>query len=194
MLERLLEKIALTLHAAGIPYMIIGGQAVLLYGEPRLTKDIDITLGAGLDRLPDVLAAALEIGLRTLVDPETFTRQTMVLPCLDPGSGIRVDLIFSFTPYEQLAISRARAVLIGKTEVCFSSLEDLVIHKLIAGRARDLEDVKIILLKNPEAKLAYIRQWLAEFAAATGERYTERLNEILLEISGSEAENPSAPP
>ena len=25
--------------------MIIGGQAVLLYGEPRLTRDIDITLG-----------------------------------------------------------------------------------------------------------------------------------------------------
>jgi len=25
--------------------MVIGGQAVLLYGEPRLTKDIDITLG-----------------------------------------------------------------------------------------------------------------------------------------------------
>lgn len=29
--------------------MIIGGQAVLLYGEPRLTKDLDVTLGIGLE-------------------------------------------------------------------------------------------------------------------------------------------------
>jgi hypothetical protein len=32
--------------------MIIGGQAVLLYGEPRLTKDIDITLGRGCQNYP----------------------------------------------------------------------------------------------------------------------------------------------
>lgn len=28
--------------------MIIGGQAVMVYGEPRLTKDIDITLGVDI--------------------------------------------------------------------------------------------------------------------------------------------------
>ncbi len=32
---------------AAIPYMVIGEQAVLLYGEPHLTKDIDITVGIG---------------------------------------------------------------------------------------------------------------------------------------------------
>ncbi len=26
--------------------MLIGGQAVLLHGQPRLTEDIDVTLGA----------------------------------------------------------------------------------------------------------------------------------------------------
>ena len=45
MFERLLSRLAAALDSAKIPYMIIGGQAVLLYGEPRLTKDIDITLG-----------------------------------------------------------------------------------------------------------------------------------------------------
>ena len=57
MFERLLERIAKSLKNAGIPYMVIGGQAVLLYGEPRLTKDIDVTLGADLTRLQDVLFA-----------------------------------------------------------------------------------------------------------------------------------------
>ncbi|GJL55165.1 MAG: hypothetical protein NPIRA02_22970 [Nitrospirales bacterium] len=37
-------KISKTLKRRRIPYMVIGGQAVLVYGEPRLTRDIDVTL------------------------------------------------------------------------------------------------------------------------------------------------------
>jgi hypothetical protein len=182
MIEELLHRIAAALNEGALPYMIIGGQAVLLYGEPRLTKDIDITLGAGLERLTDVLNAARAAGLTALVDPETFTRQTMVLPCSDPQSGMRVDFILSFSPFEQAAISRARTVKIGDTELRYASVEDLIIHKLIAGRPRDLEDVKGILLKNPAADLSYIRQWLGDFSAVTGDRYEERLEQLLAEL------------
>jgi hypothetical protein len=35
--------------------MVTGGQAVLLYGEPRLTKDIDVTLGVDTDHLARLL-------------------------------------------------------------------------------------------------------------------------------------------
>ena len=60
MFERLLKSIAQGLERLGIPYMLIGGQAVLLYGEPRLTRDIDVTLGVGLERFEEVRQ-----GLRT---------------------------------------------------------------------------------------------------------------------------------
>jgi hypothetical protein len=66
MFQQLLEKIALGLEERSIPYMIIGGQAVLLYGEPRLTKDIDITLGAGPERLTEVLDLIAEQEWRVL--------------------------------------------------------------------------------------------------------------------------------
>jgi len=46
--------------------MIIGGQAVLLYGEPRLTKDIDITLGINIDRLDEFLAVVKDLSLAPL--------------------------------------------------------------------------------------------------------------------------------
>ncbi len=183
MFEKLLERIAESLKNAGIPYMIIGGQAVLLYGEPRLTKDIDITLGADLSRLGDVLSAVREMKITPLVDPETFTRETMVLPCSDPETGIRIDLMFSFSPYEQLAISRARTVHIGEADICFASLEDLLIHKFIAGRARDLEDARIVLIKNPNPDLAYVGHWLAEFSKLTKGNYLDRLDRILKELT-----------
>ncbi len=183
MLEELLRRTAVALDQHALPYMIIGGQAVLLYGEPRLTKDIDITLGAGLERLSDILSAAQTACLTPLVEAETFTRQTMVLPCSDAESGMRVDFILSFSPFEQAAIARARAVKIGDAVLRFASVEDLIIHKVIAGRPRDLEDVKGVLLKNPSADLPYIRRWLGEFSTATGEAYEERLSSVLTDLS-----------
>jgi len=43
MFKTLLVKITRSLTLKKIPYMIIGGQAVLIHGEPRLTRDIDVT-------------------------------------------------------------------------------------------------------------------------------------------------------
>ncbi len=40
--------------------MLIGGQAVLLHGRPRLTEDIDVTLGLPPDQLPRVREACAE--------------------------------------------------------------------------------------------------------------------------------------
>jgi hypothetical protein len=51
----LLARIASTLETRTIPYVVIGGYAAVLYGEPRLTRHIDITLGVGPDRLNELL-------------------------------------------------------------------------------------------------------------------------------------------
>jgi hypothetical protein len=81
MLEKLLENIAKALNVYEIPYMIIGGQAVLLYGEPRLTKDIDITVGVDTEALEKLERIAKGLGLKILVkDIESFVKQTFVLP------------------------------------------------------------------------------------------------------------------
>ena len=145
--------------------MIIGGQAVLLYGEPRLTRDIDITLGVDTDRFEDVASLTQALGLMALPpDPLKFVRETMVFPAQEISTGIRVDFIFSFSPYEAQAIPRARQVLMGRQRVCFASPEDVVIHKIIAGRPRDLEDIRTILLKNPLIDIRYIRKWLKKIS------------------------------
>ena len=96
-------------------------------------------------------------------DLKSFVRQTMVLPALDETTGIRVDFIFSFTPYETEAIKRAKKIKIMDREVNFASPEDLIIHKIFAGRPRDIEDVRTVLLKNPDIDVQYIRKWLKEF-------------------------------
>ncbi len=159
--------------------MVIGGQALLLYGEPRLTKDIDITLGVGTDELDTVQQSVSRLGLKLLVDdPESFVISTMVLPVQEEASGIRVDLICSFSPYARQAIERARAVIMGKATVQFAALEDVVIHKIIAGRARDLEDIRSILIKNPNHDATYITKWLEAFDAALDGDFSARFADL----------------
>src|SRR5205085_8518968 len=131
--------------------MVIGGQAVLIYGEPRFTNDIDITLGVDSEKIDEVLNVVSELSFTILSENvKEFVRKTMVLPLKDPISNIRVDFIFSFSLFEQLAIQNSHEILLDSRKVKFARLEDIIIHKVIAGRARDIEDVQAIISKNPD--------------------------------------------
>jgi predicted nucleotidyltransferase len=169
-----LAKLAKALDSQGIAYMLIGGQAVLLHGEVRLTRDIDLTLAAGPEKLPALLSMVNGLGWRPLpANPAEFVEQTLVLPCEDPASGIKVDFIFGLSAYECQAIERSITREILGVKVRFASPEDLVIHKVIAGRPRDLEDIKGILAKNPRLDASAVRTALEEFDRELGESHLE---------------------
>ncbi len=180
MFKKLIEKIAELLEEHRIAYMIIGGQAVLLYGEPRLTKDIDITIGAGPERLEELLLIVKELRLKILVtDVQDFVNQTFVLPVLDEKSGFRVDFIFSVSSYEKRALERVSYVKIGKANVRFTSIEDLIIHKIIAGRPRDIEDIKNVILKNQKFDKEYVIKWLGIFDEELDKSYAMQFKKLL---------------
>jgi len=176
-----IAKISQELQGRRLPFMLIGGQAVLLHGSPRLTEGIDITLGTDPSRLPEVLDLCVALQLEPLPeDVEGFVRQTFVLPVHHAASGIRVDFVFSTTPYEQQAISRATFVELAGASVPFASAEDLIIHKLFAGRARDLEDAAtVVRRKGRDLDWDYLEKWVHEFAAVPGrDRLREQLEEL----------------
>ena len=166
MIQKLIKEIAESLDEERIPYMIIGGQAVLIYGRPRLTRDIDITLGIDADDFALVEKTCKKLKLKMLPEnPKNFAKETNVLPAEEPTSGIRIDFIFSFSPYETQAIKRAKEIIIDNYPVKFASCEDVIIHKMVAARAVDAEDVKSILIKNKDSiDLEYITGWLLEFS------------------------------
>ncbi len=183
MFEKILAALGRVLLRHSIPYMIIGGQAVLLYGEPRVTRDIDITLGIDTNRIDEMLQIADELSLRALPNEiKKFVLDTMVLPCLHEETGIRIDFIFSFTPYETQAITRVNKIQIQDAEVCFASPEDVIIHKIFAGRPRDIEDARSILLRNADIDIYYIRSWLDEFDILSEEGgFRKRFQDIFKE-------------
>ena len=184
MFQKILKRVARELKKASIPYMVINGQAVLVYGEPRLTRDIDITLGIGVSELARIKRVLPAMGLKVLVKKvQEFVERTMVLPTKDKESEIRVDFIFSSSPYERKAIGRARDIKVGRSQVRFASLEDVVIHKVVSARPRDLEDIKSILVKNPKYDSDYISRWLEEFDQSLGQKFLETFKKTEEEIT-----------
>jgi predicted nucleotidyltransferase len=185
MIERLISRIAQHLDKDKIPYMIIGGQAVLLYGTPRLTRDIDITLGIDTDKLLLIKRICRRLRLKILPEnPEDFVRQTSVFPAEDVRLRIRVDFIFSFTPYERQALKRTRRVLMNGYFVKFASCEDVIIHKMFAGRPVDMEDTRNMLIKNKnKLDIKYIKKWLSGFSKLSGyKRVLKNFGDLLKQL------------
>jgi len=165
--EELIAKIARCLDEKEVPYMIIGGQAVLVYGRARMTRDIDLTLGVDSDQVGMICDLCKEADLNIRVDnPEEFSAETKVLPAEDMKSKFLFDFIFSFTPYERQAIERARSIELGGYKVKFATCEDVIVHKMLASRAVDIDDIRSILAKQGDVvNIEYIRKWLSEFEA-----------------------------
>ena len=186
MITSLITKIARQLDTSGIAYMIIGGQAVLLYGRARLTRDIDITLGIGTDQFARVEQVCKKLGIELLPeDPRDFVTRTNVLPAEEPQSKIRVDFIFSFTSYEAQAIERANEVVLEDYTVRFASCEDVIIHKMVAARPVDQEDVRHMLAKNRDTlDPAYLKDWLVQFSQLEGHEQILRDFETLWNEAG----------
>ena len=148
-----------------------------------LTKDIDITLGVDRDRIEDVLSFIKLLNLSVLVDnPREFAEQSLVLPCADSDSSIRIDFIFSSSDYEREAITRVNKVKLDNQLVQFVSLEDLIVHKVIAGRERDKEDVRVLLIKNPDHNKKLIQDSLATFDEAMDGDFSQSFESLAKEV------------
>lgn len=125
---------------------MFGAQAVQVWGLPRLSADVDVTIRLRSPDLGPFLAAMLKAGFTTRVpDPERFAAEMRVLPFLHEASRIPLDAILAGPGPEEEFLARARVVAIEGVRVPVISPEDLVVTKILAGRPKDLEDVRGIL-------------------------------------------------
>ncbi len=163
----LLERLATAITAAGVRYMVIGGQAVLQHGQPRLTEDIDITIEIAMEdwRRADVLLRGAGFVPR-VADYEAMATQASILLLADTATSIPLDASLAGSLFEESAFDRVVNERIGNTSVAFVSPEDLVIQKLVAGRERDHDDVRRLLRRRKTIDRAYIEHWLREFGIA----------------------------
>ena len=140
------RALAEALGRIGLGWYVFGAQAVMVWGRPRFTEDIDITVACTPASSP-LLVSALEacgFGLR-VPDVGDFVVSTWVLPLEHLETGIPVDVVLGASGLEEQFLARARRVRLGDVDVPFISPEDLVVAKILAGRTKDLEDAQGIL-------------------------------------------------
>jgi len=175
-------SLASLLDRLGAPAMVIGGVAVSIHGRPRMTLDADVTIALDVSELPRVIEAAAASGFAPRTDsPREFAERTRVLPLRSNRDGWEVDLIFAGTPYELEAISRAGVTSLGGVDLPVISAADLLVHKLLAGRPRDVEDAESIALRQGDRiDRGFVRGKLLELAAFTADDDLRRRVEQIL--------------
>jgi hypothetical protein len=145
-------------------WYLFGAQAVQVWGMPRLTADVDITIRLR-DEDPSRFIAAMRSGgfdLR-ITDVNEFVRRTRVLPFVHRASRIPLDVVLAGPGLEEQFVERARTLDLGGVMVPVISPEDLLITKVLAGRPKDLEDVRGILRERlAELDLARVRHVLGQ--------------------------------
>lgn len=189
-IEEALTEIQNFLKARGVPYMIIGGIGNLIWGEPRMTVDIDITVHISDANEKDFIKEAGSKFKVLVGNPDGFVKQTRVLP-IEITKNVKGDIIFTGLEYEKMAIERAVEVEISKNilvRVC--TAEDLIIYKAISEREKDWQDIEGILLRRGTLlDKKYLFNWLSEFASALDkpgiEKRFEGLWKEIVDVEGS---------
>ncbi len=154
------------LEAHSVPYAVMGGIAVPVWGIPRATYDVDVVLSVTGEGLRGFLAFAKAEGFQ--VDPvyEKGFRDVlkgMEKVCIEwwteESRRVEVDVFLVTTSYQEAAFARRTRVRIDSREVWVLTAADLILHKLAAGRAKDFADVQNILSVQGLVDEEYLRGW-----------------------------------
>jgi hypothetical protein len=154
------------LEGAGIPYMVVGSVASIIYGEPRMTKDMDLVV----DLLPSDA-----IRIESLFPFEGFyvphpeiLRQEIAergqFNLVHHDSGLKIDLVVRReSDFAKTEFSRRRRIPFWEGfEAFVATPEDVIIKKLDFYRegksAKHLQDIRGILAQT-EVDEGYVESW-----------------------------------
>jgi hypothetical protein len=127
-----------------VEYLIVGGFAVMKYGEPRYTKDLDVWVHNSAENSRRVVEALNKFGApldHDGITPQTFTQKQVVYQI--GIAPVRIDILTEITGVEFTDAWRRRvASTFFGVPVHFISFDDLVNNKRSLGRSSDLKDLK----------------------------------------------------
>jgi len=143
-------KVLELLSSGGVPYVVVGGMAMVFHGIPRATLDVDILVPAEQDTLRLLLTilekqrlACSEEGIVLLLDrPDFLVGQWLTFA---DREGREVLDVMPENPASFQAISvRAVARESGGVLIPVACLEDMRLLKQASGRPVDVADIGLL--------------------------------------------------
>lgn len=137
-------RVANLLKHHDLAFALIGGLASSIRGRLRVTADIDIVVDCEVSAAVSLLKQLDKKSFRPFVeDAEISIRQFYVLPIVDVDSGTPIDLAIGASGFEKMVVQRAWTP--EGYSIPVATAEDLLLMKIMAGRAQDISDVKGIV-------------------------------------------------
>jgi Nucleotidyl transferase AbiEii toxin, Type IV TA system len=168
----------------------IGGIALQHWGEPRVTRDLDLALFTGFGGEAAFIDALLGAFSARVEDARRFALEHRVLLLrTPPPANVDVDIALSALPFEEDMVNRATAVEFEPgVRLIIYSAEDLFVMKTFANRLRDRADLEgIARRRGRDLDWDAILERLAPLAAVKDDSAMMRGVERLREQFGSGA-------
>ena len=164
-----LQSVLKILEASGFDYMIVGSVAGAIYGEPRLTRALDLVVDIPV--LAAVKFPALFSPHEFYVPPQEILSQEITrqgsIKLLHHQSGLKVDFVFrKQNAHSRIEFSRRRRLeILTGLEAWIAAPEDVIIAKLRFYREgqseKHLHDIRGIIANTPLDR-DYLEHWINE--------------------------------
>ena len=160
-----LEALATLLGQSGVPGAVVGGLAVGIHAQPRMTQDVDALVLLDAEELDNLLAVAARQGFEfRRSDGLKLARQSRILVFRHAPSGVPVDIALGCMPFDKEAVDGAILRNIAGISIPVVAPDDLLIMKAVAHRPIDGADIDALLAVRPPANLRRIRLWVQQYA------------------------------
>ncbi|MCW5553507.1 MAG: hypothetical protein KIS67_15280 [Verrucomicrobiae bacterium] len=129
---------------------LIGGLVLQRWGEPRLTKDVDMTVLTGFGREEALVDLLLSRYAGRREDTREFALLNRVL-LIKSDDGIGIDVALGALEFEERVMQRASDFnFLPDCRLRTCSAEDFVVMKAFANRDQDWVDVESVLIRQGE--------------------------------------------
>lgn len=160
-----LDALAASMNAFGVPWMVIGGVAVIAAGVPRETIDVDATVLGRLSDIDALLSALARNGIVPRIENvQQFVRESQVLLLEHEESGVTLEVSLAWLPFEEQALARAQLLNVEGLDVPVAQPEDLIVYKATAWRERDQSDIRRLLILHPSIDINRVRALVVDIA------------------------------
>jgi hypothetical protein len=148
------------LNTLGVPYMVSGSVAVIIYGEPRLTHDVDLIVVLEREHIPRLTEVFPPTEFycppTEVIAVEAAREQRGHFNIIHQETGFKADVYLSGRdPLHAWGLARARRLEVEGLEVVVAPPEYVIVRKLEyyreGGSEKHLRDIRSMLDTSPDA-------------------------------------------
>ena len=153
----LLTRFVVPFQRLGLPYMVTGGAAAIVYGDPRLTNDIDLVLDMRPEDAPRVaeslLAEDTYVPPVEVLEVEAGRLTNGHFNVIHGPTSLRADVyVAGSDPLHVWGLARRLEIRLGSLSVSLAPPEYVIVRKLqyaaMGGGDRHLRDIHRMLARQ----------------------------------------------